>query len=60
MQIYTNNAASADTLSSILGTGALDKINAEFKKQGLFPSTGVAVEVVAPRRVDNTGVIVGI
>jgi hypothetical protein len=45
-------------LASTLGTGngALDKINAELKKQGLMESTGV--ETVSTKR-DNTGVIVG-
>jgi hypothetical protein len=45
-------------LASTLGTGkgALDKINAELKKEGLMESTGV--ETVTTKR-DNTGVIVG-
>ncbi len=45
-------------MASTLGTGngALDKINAELKRQGLMDSTGV--EIVSTKR-DNTGVIVG-
>jgi hypothetical protein len=59
LQIYAKDAASADKLSSTLGTGsgALDKINSELQKQGLEKSTGL--DVVSTTKSDNTGLIVG-
>jgi len=59
LQIYAKDAASAEKLSSTLGTGsgALDKINSELQKQGLEKSTGL--DVVSANKSDNTGLIVG-
>jgi len=59
LQIYAKDAASADKLSSTLGTGsgALDNINSELQKQGLEKSTGL--HVVSANKSDNTGLIVG-
>jgi len=59
-KIYAKDAASAEKLSSTLGTGsgALDKINSELQKQGLEKSTGL--DVVSANKSDNTGLIVGL
>ncbi len=60
-QIYAKDAASAEKLSSTLGTGgsALDKINSELQKQGLEKSTGLDVVAATATKSDNTGLIVG-
>jgi hypothetical protein len=59
-KVYASDAASAEKLSSTLGTGsgALEKINSELQKQGLEKSTGL--EFVTTNKSDNTGVIVGV
>jgi len=59
-KIYAKDAASADKLSSTLGTGsgALDKVNSELQKQGLEKSTGL--DLMSANNSDNTGLIVGL